>query len=133
MAITLAKPRLLVFNNMAVSDHNRSPLSVDIERIETATRMANGTMRKYVVADKRTLSTSWSDLPNAARFTVDGYAGANDLENFYNSNKGAFTVRVYYGDNTQDSFQVMFTDFSKSLSKRGAFDFYDVDLTMEEV
>lgn len=133
MAITLAKPRLLVFNNMAVSDHNRSPLSIDIERIETATRMANGTMRKYVVADKRKFSTSWTDLPNVARFTVDGHAGANDLERFYNANRGAFSVRVYYGDGAQDTFQVMFTDFSKSLSKRGAFDFYDVDITMEEV
>lgn len=137
MAVVLAKPRLLRWTNPAgtlmITDHNRTDLSMDIERIETARRMANGTMRKYWVADKRTFSTSWSMLPNVSTFTVDGHAGADDMENFYNSTVGAFDLRLSYGNSPEKLYRVMFTDFSKTLTKRGKFDMYDVDVTMEEV
>lgn len=134
MALTFAKPRLITFDGMSVSDHNRSPLSIDIERIETAVRMANGTRRAYHVADKKTFSVSWSTLPNIDRFTVDGYAGADTLHSFYSSHKGAFTLMLFYGQDQVESFSVAFTDFSRSLTKRGhKFDIYDVDLTMEEI
>jgi hypothetical protein len=139
MALTLLKPRLMIWNALNITDHNRSGLSVDVERIETAKRMANGTMRKYVVADKRTFSCSWEMLPNSSAFTIDGFAGADEIENFYNLNKGAFTLTLTYKrtagelNHPDESFNVMFTDFSKKLDKRGKFDFYDVDVTMEEV
>lgn len=132
--LKLVKPRLLVFNSMAISDHNRADLSVNIERIETVKRMANGTMRKYVVADKRTFSTSWTDLPSDNKFTVDGFAGADSIESFYNTNKGEFNLYVHLDNNTVESYKVMLTDFSKTLGKRAKlFNFYDVDITMEEV
>jgi hypothetical protein len=123
----------------AITDHNRSPLSIDVERIETSTRMANGTMRKYWVADKRTFSCSWEMLPNSAAFTVDGFAGADQIEEIYNTQKGAFAlVLTYKGkpadlNRGDDTYTVMFTDFSKTLNKRGKFDFYDVSVTMEQV
>ena len=132
-ALVLAKPRLVVFNTMSVSDHNRSEMNFDVERIETMKRMANGTMRKYVVADKRTFSCSWSMLPNNSAYTVDGFAGADAIENFYNTNQGAFNLHLHYGNGTSNTFVVMFTAFSKTLNKRGKFDFYDVNVTMEEV
>ncbi len=131
--VALPKPRLIMFDSLAVSDHNRSALNTDVERIETVKRMANGIMRKYVVADKRTFSTSWTMLPNNKIFTVDGYAGADDIETFYNQHPGAFELKLYMGDGTQKNYSVMFTNFSKTLIKRGKFDFYDVDITMEEV
>lgn len=132
--LRLVKPRLLVFDSLAVSDHNRAELSIDVERIETMKRMANGTMRKYVVADKRTFSTSWTELPSINQYTVDGFAGADSIEAFYNSHKGAFTLFVHLDNNVVQSYTVMFTDFSKTLGKRAkAFNFYDVDVTMEEV
>lgn len=135
MATTLLKPRLMRWNTFNVTDHNRAAVSVDVERIETAKRMANGLMRKYYVADKRTFSTSWEMIPNAAGFTVDGHGGADDIENFYNTTEGAFTLELTLGNSpyTVKTYTVMFTDFSKKLNKRGKFDFYDVDVTMEEV
>lgn len=139
MAITLLKPRLMVWNTMNVTDHNRSALSVDVERIETSKRMANGTMRKYWVADKRTFSCSWEMLPNSTAFTVDGFSGADDIEAFYNTSRGSFVLTLTYKrtpgelNHPDETFNVMFTDFSKTLNKRGKFDFYDVDVTMEEV
>jgi hypothetical protein len=47
-----------------LSDHNRSAMEISTERIEQRQRMANGTMRSYHIADKLTISTSWSMLPS---------------------------------------------------------------------
>lgn len=132
--LVMLKPRLLSFDGVPMSDHNRSELSVDVERIETAKRMANGTMRKYVVADKRTFSVSWRDLPSLNAWTVDGFSGADQIETFYNSHRGAFSLAVHIDENDLEAYNVMFTDFSKTLNKRAKnFSFYNIDLTMEEV
>ena len=49
---------------LILSDHNRAALEMSTERIEQRQRMANGTMRSYHIADKLTISTSWSMLPS---------------------------------------------------------------------
>ncbi|AXH67256.1 hypothetical protein SEA_WOFFORD_61 [Streptomyces phage Wofford] len=129
----LPKPRLMRWNNNAVTDHNRGELSVDVERIEKKQRMADGTMRKYIVADKRTFDVQWQNLPHTASHTVDGHWGANEIINFYNSTPGAFTLELSYGDGTVQTYQVMFSDISHNLTKRGAYDFYEVSVSMEQV
>ena len=134
MPMTFVKPRLLRFGSNNVTDHNRSPLGISIERIEKKHRMANGRLRKYVVADKHTFNVSWDMLPANATYTVDGYWGANDLENFFNTTKGEFILGLSLTNTgPATTYTVMFSDFSKTLLKRGRFDFYDVSLTLEEV
>lgn len=133
MAMTFSKPSLMEWDGHKITDHNRSDLGVDVDRIEESTRMANGTLRKYVVADKRSYSVSWKDLPHNAMFTVDGYWGKREMENLYNTTPGAVTLKIYYGDGTSDIRTVVFTKFSASISKRGRYDFWDVNVTMEEV
>lgn len=49
---------------LILSDHNRADISVNPQRIEQRQRMINGTMRSYHVADKLTISTSWTSLPS---------------------------------------------------------------------
>lgn len=124
---------LMEWNNNKISDHNRQPLSVTIERIESSKRMANATMRKYVIADKRSFGTSWEMLPNKSADTVDGFWGADEMEAFFNNNAGAFTLKVTYSNRVTESFTVVFKSFSKTLSKRGVYDFWNVDVEMEEV
>ncbi len=52
---------------------------------------------------------------------------------------GEFTLTLTYKKNVNElnspdkAYTVMFTDFSKTLNKRGKFDFYDVSVTMEQV
>jgi hypothetical protein len=53
-----------------ISDHNRSPIDISNERIEQRQRMANGTMRSYHIADKLSISLSWSMLPSRG-FAID--------------------------------------------------------------
>jgi hypothetical protein len=47
-----------------LSDHNRSSIDISNERIEQRQRMANGTMRSFFIADKLTVSVSWSMIPS---------------------------------------------------------------------
>jgi hypothetical protein len=82
-----------------LTDHNRQEIDVTPFLIEKEARMANGTLRKFVVAKKDIISVSWDFLPskpastgnatNDAKFDiVDGnYSGAW-IESFYNANAG---------------------------------------------
>jgi hypothetical protein len=124
----------IAINGNKVSDHNRAPITITPERIENRKRMANGTMRNFVVATKRKIKTSWENLPFDDARTVDGFWGAESLTNFFNTNFGEFTVRITYGDNSFEDILVMFADFNSVLRKRSKYtDLYSVDVSFEEV
>jgi hypothetical protein len=133
MAMSFLKPSLMEWDGNKITDHNRSDLSVDTERIEESTRMANGTLRKYIIADKRTFSLSWKDLPHQASFAVDGFWATREIQNWYKTKPGAFTLKLHYGDGTTESITVMMTKCGANLTKRGAYDFWDVDVELTEV
>lgn len=125
-----------------ISDHGRSPLSISIERIESKQRMADGTLRRYVVSKKRSFSCSWDNFPDkATSFLANGQTG-EWMEDFHNTNDGAFHMRLREGSDRDLSLtglngtvlQVMITDFSKEVVKRGInFDLWSMDITLEEV
>lgn len=125
-----------------ISDHGRSPLSVAVERIENKQRMANGTLRRYVVSKKRTWSVSWENFPNkATTFLANGQPG-EWMEKFHNEVDGSFKMRirtgsdsdVVYGSTEGAIVNVMIVDFSKEIFKRGkAFDLWSLDMSLEEV
>lgn len=109
--------------------------------------MASGRMRSKFVADKRNFSVSWEQLPSrsfvgATRIVADGYASATDLAAFYEDVSGEFTLKVYADrgtgvaldkDGAFGTFRVFFDSFDMEFVKRGRdFDFYDVDLSLEE-
>lgn len=129
-----------------ITDHNRTPLSISVERFERKQRMANGTLRRYSVAKKRTWSASWDMLPSrndaaGGITTADGGWAGKDIENFHNSTDGAFRMRLRAGrdsekaitDGTIEEVTVMITDFSKEVVKRGVVDFWNLSITLEEV
>lgn len=121
-----------------ITDHNRSPLSVSVERIETKQRMADSTMRRYVVAKKRTWSADWSNIPSTnskagGLSTVDGGWAGEDIEKFHNTTDGAFQMQLRRGDGTVETVTVMIIDFSKEIVKRGTVDLWDLSITLEEV
>jgi len=133
--LTFARPTDPEYASRKLSDHNRSPISLSFDKIENKERMANGTLRKFVVATKRTIKASWEDLPREDIHTADGFWGANSIKNFYDtSSNSAFWVTINYGDGTNEQMQVMFTDFNVKLSKRGTYtDLYNIDFGLEEV
>lgn len=71
-----------------LTDHNRKEIDVTPSLIEHSARMANGKMRKYVIAAKRVITTSWTDLPSPSYMTVDAQYSSAWLQEFYNANVG---------------------------------------------
>lgn len=130
-------------NWIQISDHGRSALSISIERIENKNRMADGTLRRYVVAKKKNFSCSWDNFPSVkTSFLANGDWAGNEMEAFHNSTDGAFQMRLRAGS-AQDTeilgsniveFTVMISDFSKEVVKRGqGFDLWSMSVTLEEV
>ena len=97
-----------------LSDHNRSDLSFNKNRIENKKRMVNGHMRSYHIADKLEISFSYNLLPSRSfsgsvsftasgqyvgdlvEYTADGGAGGAELLDWYDSNPGSFYMFVSY-------------------------------------
>jgi len=71
-----------------LTDHNRNPIEITPFIIESQARMANGKMRKYVVAQKNNISVSWSYVPSKTSETADLNYSAAWLESFYKANAG---------------------------------------------
>lgn len=136
MPMTFQRPRLLRLNGNALTDHNRSELGVDVERIETRNRMANGTLRKYWVADKHTFTVSWTDVPKLAGQTVDGFWSGSEIKNFFHSaaGRGSFPLTVTDNKGVDTTYTVVITGFNNSIKKRWAnWELWDFSLTLEEV
>ena len=115
------------------TEHNRSPVNIAYEKIETANRMIDGTMRKWVISEKRTWSVSWEMVPHTSLRTVDGGMGGQEMENFYTLNPYEFTMEIRQPNGTNERVLVFFNDFSKSIEKRGLYEFWNISATIEEV
>ena len=82
-----------------LTDHNRREIEITPTLIEKESRMANGSLRKFVVAKKDVISVAWDFLPskpvstgnatNDSKFTiVDANYAGSWMQSFYNSNVG---------------------------------------------
>lgn len=141
-----------------VTDHNRTPLSIDYERIERKQRMADGTLRRHTIAKKRTWSASWTMLPSRnvgidsggnpnpdILGTVDEGLSGEEIEAFYYTHDGAFQMQLRKGYTEfylappnlpipTETVLVMIADFTKEVVKRGPnVDFWDLTISLEEV
>lgn len=108
-----------------LSDHNRAEINITKERVESRQRMINATMRSYHIADKISISCSWTRLPSrsysrnvnfnstgsptlsgATEYTVDGGAGGVEMLDWYENTPGPFYVYLAYDKYNSDSFKV---------------------------
>lgn len=131
--IDFVQPALITLNGQALSDHNRSELEMDPERIGDSTRTAKGRLRRAYVTDKYTFSTSWDMLPATSTKTVDGNMGAEDMENFFLANSGEVTLTLVNKDGSTTNHTVLITDFSKQLVKRWGTYYYNASIELTEV
>ena len=133
------------------TDHNRSSLGFNYEQIETATRTASGTMRKFIIATKRSFELSWEMLPSYQTFVVDGHPGAGQIKDFYESNVGKqLTLEIVHHESlnaslssssvpgapagTKESMNVFITSFSYDIIKRlQNFDYVNLRIGFTEV
>jgi hypothetical protein len=145
-----------------LTDHNRGPIGVTEEPIERKQRMVNGTLRKYIVAIKRSYTLQWEMLPSKDAAVVGKSTlpilGGESIKAFVDSTRtsnscadAAFYMRIYSGQHPRaeaggtkpNEIRVMVSDFSYEITKRGAqtvvdgvtvdYDMWSVDVTLEEV
>lgn len=148
---------IMTWSGNKISDHGRSSLNMSTERIGSDKRMADGTLRRMHVAVKRSWSVNWENLPSANDIaggykTADGGWAGEDMENFYKITPGVFRLVLRRGsainlsapagastlgppfeDDNFYGVNVMFTEFSKDVIKRGKVDFWNINVTLEEV
>ena len=117
----------------SLSEHNRSEVSVSYERIEKSSRMANARRRKWHIANKRKWSMSWDMLPHSSTYTVDGAMGGEEMEDWHDATNSDFWLYVREPDGTEEQVLVTIDAFSKSVQKRGIYEFWNISLTLEEV
>jgi hypothetical protein len=151
-AIYLPVGSLIYLNStIKLSDHNRQPISIQTNRIEKQQRMSNGTLRKFFIADKKSINVNWNMLPSLSTFTADGGYGAMDLRSFYEgtsakasgalSGRSNFDVTLVYGGTATQTLNMVFTACSFELVKRNvkqvptdtAQEFWNVSISLEEV
>ena len=106
----------LIDQFIILSDNNRGEISFNQQRIEKRERTINGRMRSYHIADKLSISMSWTMLPSRAyfevadfnssgispyknttgEFTSDGGAGGVAILDWYQSHPGPFWMYLAY-------------------------------------
>jgi len=85
-----------------LTDHNRSPINITYTLVEQSDRMANGTMRKYVIARKFTHKIDWKEVPTYDPYLVD-YNGANST-----TSHGPAWMKAFYEGNYNNPIYVRF-------------------------
>lgn len=138
-----------------LTDHNRDPISVAPELIESAQRMANGKMRKYVIAQKDKISIDWKYVPTKTSECVDKNQGPAWIESFYSAYVGRPVYIQIISSEIESSsdlgfipqdfnyktsltgstaYHVFITGFSKSIVHRTrTTDFVDMSIEFTEV
>lgn len=135
-----------------LTDDNRSPLDISINRIEFKKRMINGRMRSYHVADKKTFSVSWENLPSSMyqiseykfQQSPTGWAGGKQIVSWHDDHTESFYLTLVYDQPNGtpnvpinyelEIYNVFFDEFSYTVSKRGQnHDLWNISLTLVEV
>lgn len=126
---------------LLLSDHKRSPLSIQYDRIEKMSRMADGTARKQVISKKRNFSCSWEMLPTIKELVVDDNSDALDIKKFYEIYAAdPLTLTIFHKKNSdtttayQDTYNVFFQSFDYNVVKRYRdFDYWNVNVEFTEI
>lgn len=145
-----------------LTDHNRNVIDITPTLIEKESRMADGTLRKYVVAKKNVISTSWTFVPAKSSCIADGNYGGSWLTSFYNANcfvpiqvrviqathtdptigtaptdstyVAAQSVQAVQGNTGYRSYSAFITNFSSSIVNRTReTDYLDISIEFTEI
>jgi hypothetical protein len=99
-------------NWIPLTDDNRQPLKIVFEVIEKTNRMADGALRRYVIARKHKISTSWTSVWSKTSQTTDGGKAGAWMRSFYEANVFVpVQVRVTIASETTQNIQATSTIF----------------------
>lgn len=142
MAMMFPAKSILSIDGTFLSEHSRSPLSLEFDKIENANRTVSGRLRIYEIVNKHKLSVSWELLPSKAQYTIDGYAGGIELQSLYLAG-GMKSVEIWTdSEAVQNSvtptvaFDGRIDSFNYSIEKRNVggifYDYWNVSMSVEE-
>lgn len=128
---------IMLWDGEKVSDHGREPLAFDTERIEQKERMIDGTMRRNLITTKRTIQTSWNDIPSknfATYGPVDGGMCGEDMKAFVDQADDPISVTLRDGAGNVENILMYIDDFSWDINKRGVnIDLWNASVSLVEV
>ena len=78
-----------------LTDHNRQPMDITYTLIESTDRMADGSLRKFIIAKKFVITAEWTDLPSLDSNVVD----YNVSDGTYGA-KAAAWIKAFYEGNS---------------------------------
>ena len=141
-----------------LTDDGRSDLQVSTERIEYKKRMINGRMRSYHVADKKSFSVSWKDLPSRSSGVSEtknnpssAWAGGKEMLDWHETHPDSFYLMLVYDVVTPEkestgveaniplkyrveTYNVFFQDLGFTITTRGSlYDHWDLNMSLVEV
>lgn len=116
MPLVLPIDTIMRFDGNRITDQGRGELSEASEQLKNEVRMVTGTLRRYVVAEKRTWSCSWDNV--FSKKSIDGGWAGEQVRDFYYATPGEFLLTLTQGDGTTEEILVMFTSFDHSVMKR---------------
>lgn len=128
------KPAALELDGIFLTDHNRSEININNQRLVNDIRTQFGELRRYFKADKKNFTVTWTMIPQSFEYTVDANLGAEDMRDLFESKRGMVNLKIYFDFGDEQDYRVVITDFSFTLQKRwDEYRFYDCTLSMEEV
>jgi len=128
-----AGPALVRLNDTDLTDQGRT---FDEDRDERAVEntTANGTIKKYIIAEKRTWNFGWSMLPQNASDTYDE-KGARDTIKALAMVGNTVTLRVRNSYGEEYIYTVWIESYSEKLVRRDFISnifLYDISLSLKE-
>ena len=125
---------LIALNGTELTDQGRTFTESNEEKV-TDVELANGGLRRYYKARKKTFSFTWDWCPNSSADTFDGKGGRDAIRAAAFS--GTSMILVVRSDpNTTLSYRVVLSSYSEDLLKRDSSPkryFYNIKLDLIEV
>lgn len=137
MTVYLPKGSLIELDGVALSEHNRSPASIDFEQIGVSKRTVVGTLKRQSITYKRKISMKWENLPATDAQTVDGQAGRDTINGIVGVDWVMSTTPIsvtFKSDSvTPETLSCFIESYDEELVKRHDKYLWNVSLTLVEI
>lgn len=141
MATSFALPALVELypvgdDPIYITDESRAPIQVDLDARFIDKSLASGRKKRFFLRNCSKFQITWENVGSSADYTVDGFAGRDEIKALaYSSDSLSFVMRAD-DDSTMYDCRVFVTDYSEELTlRRGAPENfrYKISLGLEQV
>lgn len=127
-------PALLTLAGQMLTDESRGPLTENRDERSVIIDLASGKKKKFIKSVRRTWTVSWDNVAMTSEFTVDGFAGRNEIRAIAQS-ADPMMLLIHDGRNLQERYTVFIDSYSDDVVMRygeGDLFRYKLSLTLVE-